>query len=73
MSDRMDPAAAILFVALAVYAAAGLVIGLAFVIHGVTVVQPGPVTIGARILFLPAAASLWPFVLTRWLNSRKVR
>jgi hypothetical protein len=31
----MDSAAAILFVALAVYAAAGLAIGLAFVIHGV--------------------------------------
>jgi hypothetical protein len=69
----MDPAAAIIFVALAVYAGAGLAVGLAFVIHGVTVVQPAPVTIGARILFLPAAVSLWPIVLTRWLNSRKVR
>ena len=56
----MDPAAAIIFVALAVYAGAGLAVGLAFVIHGVTVVQPAPVTIGARILFLPAAASLLP-------------
>jgi hypothetical protein len=73
VSDRMDPAAAILFGVLAAYAAAGLVIGLAFVVCGVTQVQPAPATLGARILFLPAAISLWPVVLARWLRSRRVR
>jgi hypothetical protein len=72
-SDRMDPASAILFGVLAVYAAAGLVIGLVFVAFGVTRVQSAPATIGARILFLPAAISLWPIVLARWVESRKVR
>ena len=72
-SDRMDPASAILFGVLAVYAAAGLVIGVAFVVYGVTSVQPAPATIGARILFLPAAMSLWPVVLARWVESRSVR
>jgi hypothetical protein len=28
------------------------------------------VTLGARVLFLPAAAALWPYVLLRWLKSR---
>ena len=69
----MDPAALILFGMLGVYAAAGVLIGLAFVIFGVTRVQPAPATVGARILFLPAAISLWPIVLFRWFESRRVR
>jgi hypothetical protein len=28
-------------------------------------------TIGARILVLPGAAALWPYVLVRWLKSRR--
>jgi hypothetical protein len=69
----MDPAAAILFGILALYAASGLTIGVAFVVYGVTRVQPAPATIGARILFLPAAIVLWPIVLARWLTSRRVQ
>jgi len=65
----MDAVAAVLFATLALYLAAGLVIGLSFVTFGVERVQPAPATIGARILFLPAAVSLWPIVLTRWLKS----
>jgi hypothetical protein len=56
---------------LALYLAVGLVIGLAFVVRGVTRVQPLPVTVGARILLLPAAAALWPFILVGWLKSPK--
>jgi hypothetical protein len=69
----MDPAAAILFLILAIYAAAGLAVGFAFVAYGVTRVQPAPATIGARILFLPAAIALWPIVLARWLESRRTQ
>jgi hypothetical protein len=28
--------------------------------------HPAPVSIGARILLVPAAAALWPYVLYRW-------
>jgi hypothetical protein len=28
-------------------------------------------TLGARILVLPGAAALWPYVLVRWLASRR--
>jgi len=67
----MDTIAAILFGALVLYTAAGLMIAVAFVVAGVTQVQPAPVTIGARILILPGAAALWPLVLSRWLKSRR--
>jgi hypothetical protein len=60
----------ILSAGLVVYVAVGLVIGLAFVLFGVTRVQPATVTVGARILLLPGATALWPFVLRRWLKSR---
>jgi hypothetical protein len=54
---------------LALYAMAGLGTGLAFVVSGVTAVQPAPVTAGARVMLLPGAIALWPFVLARWLKS----
>ena len=57
--------------ALALYASAGFIIALAFVTFGVTRVLPGPVSVtpGARILLIPGAAALWPYVLLRWLKS----
>jgi hypothetical protein len=57
--------------ALAAYAAIGLVTALAFVAFGVVRVlpHPAPVSFGARILLLPGAAALWPYVLGRWLKS----
>jgi hypothetical protein len=60
----------ILLYLLAVYAVAGFIAGLTFVIVGVTQVQPMPVTIGARILLLPGAVALWPFVIARWCSTR---
>jgi hypothetical protein len=63
--------AMIVLMVLALYAAAGVAIGIAFVAFGVTRVlpEPMPVTIGARILLFPGAAALWPYVLVRWLKS----
>lgn len=55
------------------YGVAGLVVGLAFVARGISAVQTAPVTLGARVLLLPAAAALWPLVLNRWLRSRRPR
>jgi hypothetical protein len=57
---------------LALYAAAGLGVGVAFVIAGAPRVLPGAWTFtpGARLLILPGAAALWPYVLLRWLRVR---
>jgi len=57
------------------YVAAGLITACAFVSFGVTRVlpHPVPVTVGARILLLPAATALWPLVLIRWRRSRGAR
>ena len=69
----MDAIATTFAIGVAVYVAAGLVAGLAFVMFGVTTVQSAPVTVGARVLLLPAATALWPLVLSRWLKSRHRR
>jgi hypothetical protein len=60
----------LLLYALALYATAGVLLAVAFVLVGVTQVQPQPVSIGARILLLPGAFALWPYVMARWLRSR---
>jgi hypothetical protein len=69
----MDLIATILAIGFVIYVATGLVAGAAFVVFGVTGVQSAPVTVGARILLLPAATALWPLVIARWLQSRKSR
>jgi hypothetical protein len=63
----------IVVIVLALYAAAGVAIGIAFVAFGVTRVLPEPatVTLGARVLLFPGAATLWPYVLVRWLKSSR--
>ena len=65
----MHPFVAFLLNALALYAAVGAATALAFVTFGVTRVQGAPMSLGARILILPGAAALWPYVLTRWLKT----
>jgi hypothetical protein len=64
----------IFLAAVSLYALVGLVVGLAFVIFGVTAVlpHPVPVSVGARILLLPGAAAMWPYVLVRWRESTRV-
>ena len=63
----------IVLLALALYAATGIAIATAFLVFGVTRVlaKPVPVTLGARIMLLPGAAALWPYVLIRWLKSSR--
>jgi hypothetical protein len=63
----------ILLYLLAAYVAIGIAVAFAFVIVGVTRVQPMPVTLGARILLLPGAFVLWPLVVARWRRSRGAR
>ena len=55
---------------LVAYLSVGIIVALAFVIVGVTKVQPIPVTPGARIVLWPGAFLLWPYVAVRWLKSR---
>ena len=69
----MHPVVAFLLNVLALYIAAGVVTALAFAAFGVTRVQPASVSLGARILILPGAMALWPYVLFRWLKARGAR
>jgi len=74
LSDRGNGWAAdfmVLLYGLGLYALLGLVTAVSFVSFGVTQVLPYPMTLGARILVLPGAAALWPYVLVRWLRSRR--
>ena len=59
----------ILLYGLAVYALLGVITAIAFVIVGVTRVQPLGVSPAARVLLLPGAAARWPVVLARWLKA----
>ena len=69
----MDSIATIFAVGLALYVAAGLVTGLAFVVvrrdNGAKRAGHG----GRAILLLPGGDRLWPLVLSRWLQSRRPR
>jgi len=62
-------AAQIIVAGVELYGAVGLCVALGFVLLGVESAMPGagPVTWGARLLLLPGAAVLWPWVLRRWL------
>jgi hypothetical protein len=60
---------------LALYLLAGAVTALAFVTFGIARALPAgtPVTLGARVVLLPGAALLWPYVLLRWLKAPGAR
>ncbi len=60
------------FYAFAIYLAIGLVSAIAFVAVGAQQVTHSSLTMGARIVLLPAATLLWPYVLGRWLKSRSI-
>jgi hypothetical protein len=64
--------AMILLYGLALYVFLGVVTAVAFVLFGLARVLPqsASVTVAARILLLPGATALWPYVLLRWLKSR---
>jgi hypothetical protein len=55
--------------ALAIYLAIGLISAAAFVFIGAPQVTHSSFTWGARILLLPAATVLWPYVVVRWLKA----
>ena len=63
----MSVAGAILY-AFVAYALIGVITAIAFVTFGISRVlpRPMPVSLGARILILPGASALWPWILIRW-------
>jgi len=69
-SGTMHPVVAFLLNALALYAAVGAVTAVAFALFGATRVQGAAVSPGARILILPGALALWPYVLVRWIKAK---
>jgi hypothetical protein len=55
---------------LLLYVVLGLVTAIAFVTVGVgRVLHGATMTAGARILLVPGATVLWPYVVSRWLKS----
>ena len=55
-----------------IYAAAGLVLAVAFVLFGAAKIDPGVKgsPIGFRLLIFPGVAALWPLLLKRWLGGQ---
>jgi hypothetical protein len=72
---RPMTAAAVIGFGLAIYAVAGILTALAFVSFGVdrALVQPASFTLSARMILLPGAAMLWPYILVRWIAARNRR
>jgi hypothetical protein len=58
--------AAALLSAIELYAAIGVAVALYFV--GSALGRFGPVTLGARLLLIPAAVGLWPYIVKRLLS-----
>jgi hypothetical protein len=56
-----------------IYFFAGLLFGAAFVARGVQVIDPVAKGSGAgfRLIILPGAVALWPFLLRRWIRARR--
>jgi hypothetical protein len=53
-----------------VYAGLGLAFAVAFVARGAARIDPAAAgaTLGFRLITLPGAAALWPWLLVRWLR-----
>jgi hypothetical protein len=56
--------------ALGVYAALGLLFGVAFVARGIERIDPGAHGSGwgFRLIVLPAVVAFWPLLLSRWVR-----
>ena len=59
----------IVLYAIGLYLAIGFIFAVAFVAFGAAQLTHSSFTIGARIILLPGATLLWPYVLARWLKS----
>lgn len=68
----MDLANVIVWAGLA-YALVGVVVGAAFVARGVARVDHSAkgAPLGFRLMILPGAAALWPWVMAKWARARR--
>ncbi|HSM17664.1 MAG TPA: hypothetical protein VK845_11795 [Gemmatimonadales bacterium] len=68
-----QPIATGLVWALSLYAIAGFIFAIPFVIRGVGRIDPvaRSGTIGFRILIIPGTIALWPLLLRRWAGGRR--
>lgn len=68
-----EPAAKILMTIFQAYFALGLLFAIPFVLRGAGVVEPVAKegTWGFRILILPGSATLWPYLLYRWVRASR--
>lgn len=57
----------------AVYAAAGLIFAAVFVFAGVGRIDPAAkgAPLGFRLLIIPGAVALWPWLLKRWIGAQQ--
>ena len=69
-----QPMATVLVWIVSLYALAGVVFAVPFVMRGVGHIDPVAKsgTIGFRILIIPGTIALWPLLLARWLGGRSV-
>jgi len=58
---------------LAAYGTIGLLFGLAFILRGAGVLDPiaRESSVGFRLMILPGAVGLWPWLLARWAGARR--
>ncbi len=59
-----------ILVLIGLYLGLGLLFAIAFVVQGVSVIDPAArsSTIGFRLLIFPGAMALWPILAKRWLK-----
>jgi len=58
---------------LAAYCAAGLCFAIAFIFRGAASMDPiaAHATLGFRLILIPGAAALWPWLLRRWIRQHR--
>ncbi len=69
LDGRGEPERMLFLYLFYLYVGIGLAVAIAFAFAGVTRVQPQPMTAGARLLLIPGAAALWPYILLRWIRA----
>ena len=64
-----------LVTALGIYVALGVAFAAPFVLRGAARIDPAArdVTVGFRLIIVPAVVTLWPILLRRWLAGRHPR
>lgn len=69
----MQTLAELSLLALLAYTLVGVAFGIAFVLRGVSVIDPAASTagLGFKLTILPGCAALWPLLLVKWLRPKR--